>query len=214
MTTAVIGRVTYTVAGIDTVQLGFAAPVSGRNAVTATLRGPRQGALRCIGAIGTGVHPAARYALFSPEDIGPGAVVVLLCAGHRPGPRYLEGRPAEGTVGLAPHATGRFPGTRWRVHDAGGGAVTLECLGAQAGLRVLRGHPDTGTVAVAPTTDRDGTGTHWEITKVAPLRYTLRRLDAVDELRFLDGRPDDGSVGLTPATDGDALGTRWTMLRW
>lgn len=214
LATAVVGHVTYMAAGIDALRLDFTNPVVGSNAATVALQGPLRDTVRCIGAIGAGARPTARYTLFSLEDIGAGAVVVLLCGGVTPGPRYLDGRPAEGTVGLAPHTTGRYTGTRWRVHGAGGGAVTLKCLAAQAGPRFLDGRTDTGTVDLAPTTDRAVRGTRWEITRVAPLRYTLMCEGDVDEPRFLDGRTRDGSVGLALATDGDVRGTRWTLLRW
>ena len=103
-----------------------------------------------------GVHPARHGAVLPRGYRSRRGGRPAVC--RPPSRPALPGGMPPGTVGLAPHATGRFPGTRWRVHDAGGGAVTLECLGAQAGPRVLRGHPYTGTVAVAPTTDRDAQG--------------------------------------------------------
>ena len=51
------------------------------------------------------------------RNIGPHAsgkpFVTLECLGHLFGNRWLDGRPAEGTVGLAPRTDGGFTGTRW-----------------------------------------------------------------------------------------------------
>ncbi|SDM69339.1 Metal-dependent hydrolase, endonuclease/exonuclease/phosphatase family, partial [Geodermatophilus siccatus] len=56
----------------------------------------------------------------------PGAQIRLQCLGHIPGSRWLDGVTTDGRVVLSPDTTGS--GSRWRVHDAGGGAFHLECL--------------------------------------------------------------------------------------
>ena len=63
-----------------------------------------------------------------------------------PGPRYLDGRTANGTVGLAPNLSPKFPGTKWRVVRAGEGVVALKCLGDIEGSRWLDGRTADGTV--------------------------------------------------------------------
>ncbi len=64
--------------------------------------------------------------------------VSLRCLGNIPGPRYLDGRTANGTVGLAPNLSPEFTGTRWRVvRTAGDGMVELKCLGDIEGPRWL-----------------------------------------------------------------------------
>ncbi|MCC5642551.1 hypothetical protein LC607_06210 [Nostoc sp. CHAB 5824] len=37
------------------------------------------------------------------------------CLGNIPGPKFLDGRTADGTVGLAPDTGENFSGTRWRL---------------------------------------------------------------------------------------------------
>jgi hypothetical protein len=49
------------------------------------------------------------------QALRAGQYVSLRCLGNIPGPRYLDGRTANGTVGLAPNMTPEFTGTRWRV---------------------------------------------------------------------------------------------------
>jgi hypothetical protein len=44
-----------------------------------------------------------------------GNEIALRCLGDRPGPRYLDGRTHDGTVGLAPTTNAPFTGTRWEV---------------------------------------------------------------------------------------------------
>ncbi|MER8188520.1 hypothetical protein [Kitasatospora sp. NPDC094015] len=41
--------------------------------------------------------------------------VVLTCLGNVKGPRLLDGRTGNGTVGLAPTTEAPFTGTRWQV---------------------------------------------------------------------------------------------------
>ncbi|MBO3459871.1 hypothetical protein G7B40_030295 [Aetokthonos hydrillicola Thurmond2011] len=44
-------------------------------------------------------------------------VVTLKCLGDVEGPRFLDGRTREGSVGLAPGTDGVFTGTRWEMTD-------------------------------------------------------------------------------------------------
>jgi hypothetical protein len=89
--------------------------------------------------------------------------VSLRCLGNIPGPRYLNGRTANGTVGLAPNLSPEFTGTEWRVVRAGDGVVELKCLGDIEGPRWLDGRTADGTVGVAATTEPPFTGTKWEV---------------------------------------------------
>jgi len=70
---------------------------------------------------------------------GAGNNVSLRCLGNIPGPRYLDGRTANGTVGLAPNLSPKFTGTEWRVVRAGDGVVELKCLGDIEGPRWQNG---------------------------------------------------------------------------
>ena len=42
-------------------------------------------------------------------------IITLKCLGEAPGPRYLDGRTQDGTVGLAPHTDPPYTGTRWSM---------------------------------------------------------------------------------------------------
>jgi hypothetical protein len=92
--------------------------------------------------------------------------VALRCLGNISGPRYLDGRTADGTVGLAPNLSAEFSGARWRVVRAGEGVIALKCLGDIDGPRWLDGRTADGTVGVAPTTEPPFTGTKWEVVPI------------------------------------------------
>jgi hypothetical protein len=42
-------------------------------------------------------------------------IVALECLGNVPGPRYLDGRTGDGSVGLAPNTNPPYSGTRWEA---------------------------------------------------------------------------------------------------
>jgi hypothetical protein len=79
------------------------------------------------------------------------------------GPRWLDGRTANGSVGLAPNRNKPFTGTRWEVVEFEDGSVALKCLGDINGPRWLDGRTGDGTVALAPATNPPFTGTKWEV---------------------------------------------------
>ena len=90
----------------------------------------------------------------------------MKCLGDIEGPRWLDGRTADGTVGLAPDRHGPYTGTRWQVIQVGSNnpnIVVLKCLGDIEGPRRLNGRTADGTVGVAPTTEPPFTGTKWEV---------------------------------------------------
>ena len=88
--------------------------------------------------------------------------VAFRCRGVVEGPRWLDGRTKDGTVGLAPNTYAPFTGTRWKVLDVTGG-VNLKCLGAIAGPQFLDGDTTSGGVELANVTDPPFTGTKWEL---------------------------------------------------
>src|SRR5271157_3263018 len=96
-----------------------------------------------------------------------GAEIYLECQGSMPGPRFLEGRTEDGTVGLAPETGGGFPGTRWMVLDGGRGTIVLECLGTVPGPRFLDGRAEDVFVGLAPETGGGFTGTKWKPTIIS-----------------------------------------------
>jgi hypothetical protein len=97
-------------------------------------------------------------------------IITLKCLGDLPGPRYLDGRTQNGTVGLAPNTNPPFTGTRWdfesiKVVPASGNAYwydVLRCQGREPGPRYLDGRTQDGSVGLAPEVGKGYTGTHWE----------------------------------------------------
>ena len=143
-----------------------------------------------------------------------GNKVSLRSLGDKPGPRFLDGRTHDGTVGLAPERREPFTGTKWQVVRAGEGIVALKCLGRIEGPRWLDGRTHDGTVGLAPTTDPPFTGTRWKIVQVDnhnPDIVELQCLGAIEGPRWLDGRTHNGTAGLAPTTDAPFTGTRWEV---
>jgi len=144
-----------------------------------------------------------------------GRHVSLRCLGSIPGPRYLDGRTANGTVGLAPNMSPEFTGTRWRVVRVGDGVVELKCLGDIEGPRWLDGRTADGTVGLAPNTNRPFSGTRWQVIQVGynnPNIVVLKCLGDIEGPRWLDGRTADGTVGVAPTTEPPFTGTKWEVI--
>jgi hypothetical protein len=103
-------------------------------------------------------------------------IITLKCLGDKPGPRYLDGRTHNGTVGLAPNTNPPYTGTKWRVEYLNPSAgpnqywvynhILLHCEGTgPGGPRWLDGRTQDGTVGLAPESNsyKGYTGTRWEI---------------------------------------------------
>ena len=115
----------------------------------------------------TAVVALADRAQAQAPPLKAGDLVILECLGDHAtidGNRYLDGRTADGTVGLAPKTGRRFTGTMWKVHDRGEGKIQLECLGEVEGPRWLNGV--TGDATVQLTDDHKLSGTFWKVKKV------------------------------------------------
>jgi hypothetical protein len=210
----VAGSVTYESDGIDVLLCGFNNPFVGSNAVNVTLSGSRAPMLSCQAVIGSGKHAAANFVLFDRGGFAIGDIVSLICLGSVPGARYLDGRTADGTVGLAPNVDVPFAGARWQVWDGGNGSFTLKSLSTIAGPRFLDGRSADGSVGLAAATDPPFTGTHWEIMKLGSgVSFSLRCLGTVKGPRFLDGRTGNETAGLAPGVDPPFSGTHWGIFR-
>ena len=142
-----------------------------------------------------------------------GEEVALRCLGFIEGNRFLEGRPSDGSVRLAPSTSAPSAGTRWRVGDGGGGAITLECLDLSPGSHFLNGRMPDSTVGLAPSTSALPAGTRWRVGDSGSDAITLECLGPLPGNRFLDGRTQDGSVWLAPSTSGHYTGTGWQIIR-
>jgi hypothetical protein len=138
--------------------------------------------------------------------------VSLRCLGNIPGPRYLDGRTADGTVGLAPNTSPEFTGTRWRVVRVGDGVVELKCLGNIEGPRWLDGRTADGTVGLAPNRARPFTGTRWQVIQVGDNIVALRCLGDIEGPRWLNGKTANGTVDVAPTTEPPFTGTKWEVI--
>jgi hypothetical protein len=128
---------------------------------------------------------------------------------------FLDGRTAEGNVGLAPNTGGVFTGTRWEVifvTSPSNDEIHLRCLGTTPGNRWLDGRTADGGVGLAPTTGGVFTGTRWEVTfTTAPSNdeIHLRCLGTTPGNRWLVGRTGDRTVGLAPQPGSQD--TKWRV---
>ena len=151
----------------------------------------------------------------SPPDtqiLTHGRRVALKCLGNVNGPRWLDGRTGNGTVGLAPKmGVKQFSGTQWLVARRGEGIVSLKCLGLTEGSRWLDGRTVGGTVGLAPKTDPPYSGTAWQVIDGENNTVMLKCLGKVEGPRWLDGRTGNGTVGLAPNTDQSFTGTKWEV---
>jgi hypothetical protein len=139
--------------------------------------------------------------------------VSLKCLGNVNGPRFLDGRTHDGTVGLAPTLSPKFSGTKWHV-SAGGGNILLKCLGVVEGPRWLDGRTANGTVGLARGTARPFTGTRWRVMQVDGNNPDIVALECMGEMqgpRWLDGRTGNGTVGLAANRNPPFTGTRWEI---
>src|SRR5215470_17173693 len=144
----------------------------------------------------------------------PGNDVSLRCMGNVNGPRFLDGRTANATVGLAPDLSRKFSGTKWHVMSGGNGYIVLKCMGSVPGNRWLDGRTAGGTVGLAPNTNKPFTGTHWQVVPLDnsnPNIVGLKCLGNIEGPRWLDGRTGNGTVGLAKTTDPPFTGTRWEV---
>src|SRR5262245_7952463 len=95
----------------------------------------------------------------------PGAawIVTLESMGHVQGPRFLDGRTQDGSVGLAGTTDPPFTGTQWMAIGLVRGVVILQCLGDIEGPRFLDGRTLDGSVGLAQSTGPPFSGTKWKI---------------------------------------------------
>jgi hypothetical protein len=184
------------------------------------------------------MEPVAAVQDLHPGDQwNPGDRVILESLGEVPGPRWLDGRTQDQTVGLAPTAVFPFTGTVWELGRVENNAFTLRSLGHLVGQRVdttfrarypyllyLDGRTQDGTVGMASCTNDQPppptgaclpifTGTRWDITPAGQGAFNLKNRGTIEGPRWLDGRTHNGTVGLAPTTGGGFTGTRWRLHR-
>jgi hypothetical protein len=168
------------------------------------------GSLAGASLLSLGLAVPAKAAL----PFGHGDRITLECLG---GPEnvhfFLDGRTAEGNVGLAPTTGGVFTGTRWEVifvTSPSNDEIHLRCLGTTPGNRWLDGRTADGGVGLAPTTGGVFTGTFWQASLVRGNDITLKCLGrGVEGNRWLVGHPQDRTVGLAPQPGSQE--TKWRV---
>ena len=139
-----------------------------------------------------------------------GSVLTLECLGDAPGgPRFLDGRTVDSTVGLTGDSVPS--GTQWALTSHAQDVVTLKCMGDIEGARFLDGRTADRTVGLALNTMTPNSGTRWAVSEVDDGVVTLRCLGLVEGDRFLDGRTMNATVGLAPDIGQAFTGTRWRI---
>ncbi len=179
------------------------------------------GSLAGFSLLSTGLADPAKAQV---GDIKYGSLITLKSLGDKPGPRYLDGRTHNATVGLAPHAKPPYTGTRWRVSYVSDyfNTIVLNCEGTGPGnARLLDGRTQDRTVGLAPNTEPPYTGTEWRLSahKVEATAnsnaywfYSLYCKGAgPGDVRYLDGRTDAGDVVLSPHLGPPFTGTHWSI---
>jgi hypothetical protein len=152
--------------------------------------------------------------LLADSLLSPGNDVSLRCLGNVNGPRFLDGRTRNATVGLAPDLSKNYSGTKWHVFSGGGGSIVLKCMGSVPGNRWLDGRTAGGTVGLAPSNQKPYSGTRWQVVPLDngnPNIVGLKCLGNIEGPRWLDGRTGNGTVGLAKTTDPPFTGTRWEV---
>ena len=76
---------------------------------------------------------------------------------------WLDGRTADGTVGLAPNFAPPYTGASWRLVPLEGRGFTMQTLGTIPGPTFLDGRTAGGTVALIPVVDAAHSGAVWRI---------------------------------------------------
>ncbi|MEH1871858.1 hypothetical protein [Nostoc sp.] len=141
----------------------------------------------------------------------PNGTYTIQSLGTIPGANYLDGRTANGTVGLAPGFAGGFTGARWSIVSRGS-YYTIRSCGTIPGADYLDGRTANGTVGLAPTYTGGFTGARWSIFSRGTY-YTIQSLGTIPGANYLDGRTGNGTVGLAPTYTGGFTGARWSINR-
>ncbi|MBG1261480.1 hypothetical protein [Nostoc commune] len=170
--------------------------------------------LKITGGFVAGTATVGSFSLINNLRANASAIITLKCLGDQNGPRFLDGRTFNGTVGLAPSTGGGFTGTRWEFFfDLDRVIVAFRCLGDQNGPRFLDGRTYNGTVGLAPIAGGKFSGALWDIDDNGTDNriITIKSMGDQNGPRFLDGRTYNGTVGLAPSTGGGFTGTRWEL---
>ena len=140
-----------------------------------------------------------------------GGKALLESLGDLPGPRWLDGRTTNGTVGLAPTFGRPFSGTTWLIAPVTGDLFSLQTLGDIEGPRWLSCRVNDNTVVLSPNpTPTSSVETRWRLVSLDGDAVGLH-CGNDQSARWLDGRTQTGEVGLAPSTSPPFTGARWRM---
>jgi hypothetical protein len=148
--------------------------------------------------------------------LGGGDMISLFCMGNIPGPAWLDGRTADGSVGLAPNLSPPFTGAGWFVMSGFNNELFLACLGSISGPRWIDGLTASGGVRLAPGAGYEfnapspaSSGARWKVIDRGDGSIALECQGQIAGPRLLDGRTADGTVGL--ASNSGLSGTSWRV---
>jgi hypothetical protein len=147
--------------------------------------------------------------------------IILESLGDVAGPRWLDGRTIDGTVGLAPTFDGQFTGATWELVRVAGDVYSLKTLGAVEGPRWLSCRAGTGVVSLSTISmfrhpvNASGSSLaatyRWHIVPTDRDIVALRCAADDAHPAWLDGRTHTGTVGLAPFTTPPFTGARWRI---
>ncbi len=142
-------------------------------------------------------------------------LVKFRCMDHGQGPRFLDGRTHNGTVGLRPMLASPPSGEWWAFVEVSDGVVTLECLSKTQNphFRFLDGRTLEGAVGLAPHTSAPFSGTRWRVRfhgRIVALECQ-GQVEVPFDGRFLDGHTPANTVAFAPTPLSRFTGTRWLM---
>jgi hypothetical protein len=139
-----------------------------------------------------------------------GSVFLLESLGTIAGSRWLDGRTATGTVGLAPRFGEPFSGTVWEPHGIGPRMFTLRNRGDIEGARWLTCRPDNGDVSLSAAVNVPPPATTaWRVEELEDGVVALACGTAANA--WLDGRTQTAAVGLAPSHTPPFTGARWRL---
>jgi hypothetical protein len=146
--------------------------------------------------------------------LAAGNTVSLRCLGPNLPMRFLEGRNADGSVGLVNRLNvKKDSGTRWRVVRRGERLVALKCLGVANAPRWLEGRPSASAVGLTTTAKQPPDSSTWRTVQADSENEDIVALECIvakNSSRWLEARASNGTVGLAAGVNAPP-GGRWEV---
>jgi outer membrane protein assembly factor BamB len=150
--------------------------------------------------------------LLCAETFKSGDRIILETLDNMVGPRWLDGRTHDATVGLAPAYGAPFTGTLWELIEHDDRSFELRSLGLVEGPRILGVRAADGTVELV-TAGTDTPFNRWRIDEIETEIFTLQNLGQPESRRLLDGRTEGGMVSTESGTIVVPVSSRWRVHR-